>query len=89
MMLEKHIINFFALYVYVFTLCWQYVSSSWDKTIRVWNAWKVPRKRRRTSREKKMGEIALELIEETEGDMEQTIEEEHIEEEQDAGQISN
>ena len=36
----------------------QYVSSSWDKTIRVWNAWKLPKKRRKTSKEKKAEEMA-------------------------------
>ncbi|XP_048258792.1 uncharacterized WD repeat-containing protein alr3466-like [Haliotis rufescens] len=28
----------------------QYVSCSWDKTIRVWNAWKLPRRRKQTTK---------------------------------------
>ncbi|XP_074652528.1 uncharacterized protein LOC141906930 [Tubulanus polymorphus] len=30
----------------------QYVSASWDKSIRMWNAWKLPRKKKRLSQDK-------------------------------------
>ncbi|KAJ8303923.1 hypothetical protein KUTeg_017506 [Tegillarca granosa] len=39
-----------------------YVSCSWDKTVRVWNAWKMPkRKRHRKQQENKSGSIILGL----------------------------
>ncbi|ELT89388.1 hypothetical protein CAPTEDRAFT_187404 [Capitella teleta] len=42
----------------------QYVSSSWDKTIRIWNAWKPPRKKHQTSKENKRG-ISLNITTES------------------------
>lgn len=32
----------------------QYVSASWDMSIRVWNAWKMPKKKRKVSKGKKL-----------------------------------
>ena len=56
------------------------MSSSWDRTIRIWNAWKMPVKKRRVSKETsntKLLEMAMEaaltseMLEEEEEDEEE------------------
>lgn len=54
----KQLLKLPHCYYFFLLIFLQYVSSSWDKTIRVWNAWKLPKKRRKTSKEKKAEEMA-------------------------------
>ena len=34
----------------------QYVSCSWDATVRVWNAWKLPKKKRKPTKDARPAE---------------------------------
>ena len=56
-MLQK--LNISILYFFIhrfidYVLYFQYLSASWDQTIRVWNAWRQPKPKRRVSKQKKM-----------------------------------
>ena len=52
---EQYFLNNYTISIF---LILQYVSCGWDETIRVWNAWKMPRRRKQTTgkdKERKKG----------------------------------